>query len=210
MELSEDSIWFSNNVFFIFSSGCIFSEDDKRRLDGILTLFKSRGNSRYLMNKVMYANYENDKMRSVENKLAIVNGNYHICAVIGVYESADITKAPEPSLARHGLISYHFSWDDIQTTIIEYIKKYGYDAKIEDTEDCDNDKFVIKHKDILDMDLDNELVESQANTLKDIKEFGARKRSRAVRKQRKLATDQIRNDYYEDVGDDDALIKHVG
>ena len=195
MEVSQESSWFQTNVFFIFSSGCIFSDDDKKRLDGILTLFKPNNKSnKYLMNKVLYTNYENDKMKSIENKLAIVNGNYHVCAVVGVYDTADLNDAPETTLARHGLISCHFLWEDIQTTILEYIKKYGYENEVEETDD--EDKTAI-HRKILDVDIDTEKVKKNADTILELSEtIPLRGRKQRPKHIRKNGVDAIRNDYY--------------
>ena len=123
--LTDERVWFRNNVFFILSTGCIFSDDDKRMLDLILSYFKP-SSSNYLENKILLTNYEDDSMKAIEKKLLIENGNYHVCLIVGVYNSACLENAPEEHYARKGLITYYMSWKEVSDAFVEMISKYGF------------------------------------------------------------------------------------
>lgn len=117
-------IWFRNNVFFIISKGCIFTDTDERLLNDILKYFEPESN-RYLDNSVVISDYMAPDMQAIEKKLLIENGNYHICLVVGVYNTADITQAPEELYAHRGMVNYYTSWDEVSKAFIDIISKYG-------------------------------------------------------------------------------------
>ena len=126
--LTKENVWFRNNVFFIFSKGCIFSDSDEKRLNEVLEYFNSLSPV-YLNNKYVIMDYTQSGIEAIEKKLLIEQGNYHICLIIGVYDSADISKAPEKEYAKHGLISYYTSWQDVTDAFVKIIGTYGYKNK---------------------------------------------------------------------------------
>ena len=190
MEDLSQNRWFQDNVFFIFSSGCIFSDKDKEILDSILTYFDS-GNplGKYILNKKLFTNYEDAKMKEIESKLSIVNGNYHICAVIGVYDTADLKCAPESALSRHGLISYHLAWPEIRNVVLDYVQRYGYAIKPKiDAPQTDIRTF---NKEI---DIDAEALRQHLEIESEIKSITPVRGMKAKKAQRKSATEKIRED----------------
>ena len=182
--------WFQDNVFFIFSSGCIFSDKDKEMLNSVLAYFDSTNPSgRYLLNKRLFTNYEDAKMKEIESKLAIVNGNYHICAVVGVYDTADLNAAPEHALSRHGLISYHLAWNEIRTIVLGYLQRYGYIVKPKiDAIPTDIRTF---NKEI---DIDAEALQKHLEIESEIKSLTSARGLKSKKAQRKSATEKIRED----------------
>lgn len=126
--LTKENVWFRNNVFFIFAKGCIFSSSDDKKLAEVLEYFRSTSPV-YLNNKYILMDYTQEGMEAIEKKLLIGHGNYHICFIIGVYNSADISKAPEREYAKHGLVSYYTSWKDVTDIFVEIVGKYGYKNK---------------------------------------------------------------------------------
>jgi len=118
--------WFKNNVAFIFSKGCIFNEDDIANMQDVLNVFIDDHNgTRFLDNIYKILDYENDMIKSIENQMAIGNGNYHILLVTLVLNDADITKAPEIQYMKVGLIQKYMNWKQINDIVTESLAKYG-------------------------------------------------------------------------------------
>lgn len=126
--IENNNAWFRNNVFFLFSKGCIFSKDDEKMMSEILRLFVP-SESKFLDNKIIISDYHDNDIKAIEKKLLIDNGNYHICLIIGVYLDADLERAPEKMLAAHGLVNYFLSWSEVKDAITNYIADYGFRLK---------------------------------------------------------------------------------
>lgn len=148
---SDDSIWYCNNVFYIFASGCIFTSEDKLMLESILKYFSPSSDNKYLRNKIVLMSYEDKDMQIIEKKLLIASGNYHICMITGVYNNADLSKAPDKSLAHKGIISYSTSWQEISDFIVNDVSKYGLkDVKPETETETKTGRSVVDDFDLND------------------------------------------------------------
>lgn len=131
-----DRMWFRNNVFFIFSTGCIYDEEDDELFANILEIFQENDRIAFLDNNIMVLDYNNPLMKSIEDKMAISNGNYHVCCVPAVYKTANTTNAPEGLFMRQGLLAKYISWEEITDFITSCVSKYGLlIARAKDKED---------------------------------------------------------------------------
>ena len=176
--ISSENIWFRNNVFFIFSKGCIFSSSDESIFNELLTLFKP-SSKKYLANQILITSYEDNDMKAIEKKLLIESGNYHICLVVGVYNSANLNTAPEDALKHRGLINYYTSWEEVSTAIIEYAAKYGF-----------RNKEVVETKKE-DITLNNKEIKKNISLRQDLGEMNPRRTKR--KRQHEGYAERIRN-----------------
>lgn len=124
---SQERIWFSRYVAFVFAIGRIFDDDDNVRLKGVLDYFVDNGENAYLDNHYRVDSYkESALVKEVEKKLRVGNGNYHVFMVPIVYADDEALKlAPEDQFARKGIVDKYTSWDSITSYMKEMIVKYG-------------------------------------------------------------------------------------
>lgn len=120
-----DRMWFRDNVFFIFSTGCIYDEEDGELLSKVLAYFHEDDHVAFLDNKILVLSYTNDMVKAIENNLAIENGNYHVLCVPVVYKTANVNDAPEGLFMKTGLIDKYISWKEISGLMVNCITKYG-------------------------------------------------------------------------------------
>jgi hypothetical protein len=122
---SPENKWFYENVSFLFVTGCIFDEIDRRYIDEVLSIFQDNKHTGFLKNYFKIMTYTDESVKRIEKKLAVKNGNYHIMLVVIVYETADLSKAPEPSLSKAGFIEHYLNWNRVTQYISKMVSRYG-------------------------------------------------------------------------------------
>jgi hypothetical protein len=118
LNVTPENKWFNENVSFIFSTGCVFDEDDRRQINELLEVFIDNGRTGFLKNYFRVMIYIDDIIKKLEKKLAVKNGNYHILLIVLVDETA-ISEAPEPDFSQGDIVDHFLNWRHV----IEYISK---------------------------------------------------------------------------------------
>lgn len=125
--------WFYDNINFVFSTGCIFDENDNNEMDSVLNSFISRPNYAYLLNSYNVLTYENELVKAIEKKFSIYNGNYHILfAVICSASDEDILNAPLDEFKHRGVITCATTWKSVYDIMKRYITLFGFIAEYND------------------------------------------------------------------------------
>lgn len=135
---TRSNIWFSRNVAFIFSIGFIFSEIDRAKLNEILQIFQqtdetgkiasARTDSQsFLLNAFKVLNYNDDFIKSLEERMEIGNGNYHICLIpiVTAKDEKVLALAPEECYKFAGPVDKYCEWDAVFKYISSVVAKYG-------------------------------------------------------------------------------------
>jgi hypothetical protein len=132
------NIWFRNNVAIIMSIGSIFSEADQNRLSEILKIFQQTDetgkimnartdNDSFLLNAHRVLTFRDDFIKSLEQRLEIANGNYHICLIpiVTTTDPNQLSLAPEECYKYSGPVDKYCEWDAIFNYISCVVAKYG-------------------------------------------------------------------------------------
>ena len=135
---TRSNIWFSRNVAFIFSIGYIFSEIDRSKLNEILQIFQQTDetgkiasartdNQSFLLNAFKVLNYNDDFIKSLEERMEIGNGNYHICLIpiVTAKDEKTLMIAPEECYKFSGPVDKYCEWDAIFRYMSAVVAKYG-------------------------------------------------------------------------------------
>ena len=135
---TEQNIWFRNNVAFIFSIGSIFSESDQNKLSEILQLFQQTDetgkmmnartdNDSFLLNAYKVLNYRDDFVKSLEQRMEIGNGNYHICLIpiVTTEDKEQLSIAPEECYRFNGPVDKYCEWHAVFDYMSCVVAKYG-------------------------------------------------------------------------------------
>lgn len=125
---TPENIWFAKNVAFIFAIGSIYDHEDDLIMNTILAYFNNNQENAFLLNHHVVENYQSSKLiQSIESKLKITNGNYHVFMVPIVY-TADpkiLNSAPEAQFMKTGIVNKFMKWPTITEYMREVIAKYG-------------------------------------------------------------------------------------
>lgn len=123
---TQDKIWFSKNVAFIFAIGSIKDEEDDELLNTVLSYFENNNESGFLMNHYRVLDYNDKLVIELENKLKIANGNYHVLLAPIVYASdEELNNAPELQFKHKGPVKKLVKWQQITEYMRELMSKYG-------------------------------------------------------------------------------------
>jgi len=130
INITPDKLWFRNNIGLVFSTGCIFDENDQNMMNSLMTIFHNDHRTGFLDNIYKIYSYQEPLIQKLEDKMAILNGNYHICLFTLVFKSADLDESPEGQYFKHGLINKYTDWNEIYAYIQESLGKYGLLAEL--------------------------------------------------------------------------------
>lgn len=129
---SEERIWFSRCVAFVFATGRIYDAEDDIKLSAVMNYFVDNGENAYLDNHYRTINYQSPLVQDIERKLRIGNGNYHVFMVPVVYADDELIKrAPEPRFKRKGIVDKFTSWESIAAFMKDMIVRYGLITEID-------------------------------------------------------------------------------
>jgi hypothetical protein len=135
---TTENLWFRSNVAFIFSIGSIFSEADQHKFSEILQIFQQTDetgkiasartdNCSFLLNAYKVSNYIDPFIKTLEQRMEIGNGNYHICLIpIVTTEDVNVLKhAPEDCYRYAGPVEKYCDWDAVFRYMSITVAKYG-------------------------------------------------------------------------------------
>lgn len=122
----DSRIWFSNNVYMLFSIGKIFDNFDSDFIKSAISYFDKDTQTVYLGCKYKVLDYKHDTIKRIEQKINVENGNYHLLCVIIVYaDNKELINAPEELFAAKGIVSYCFDHDEIKDLLLTFLDRYG-------------------------------------------------------------------------------------
>lgn len=126
INIDENKLWFKEYVALIFSVGCIFNNNDREKLDIILRTF-SNNETGFLMNYKKVASYKDELIKTIEKRMEIGNGNYHVCLITLVTTSDKniLAKAPEARYTVSGIIDKYCEWPEIFKFMNTIVSRYG-------------------------------------------------------------------------------------
>ena len=127
---SNDKVWVSQNVAFVFATGAIFDKNDKSFMDSVIDFF-NHNNDSYLPCSCKVYPYASDIIKKFEKLEAIGNGNYHMCCFVICYaERDDLENAPEPMFSHRGISEHLIDAVDIRDEISRFMSLYGFTKEI--------------------------------------------------------------------------------
>lgn len=127
---TQDKIWVSQNVAFIFSTGAVFDKNDKLFMDSVVDFFDNKNNS-YLPCAFKIYPYSSDVIKKFENLESIGNGNYHMCCFIICYADDTALKYfPEPMFSRRGICEHMIDDIEIRDEISRMMGLYGFTKEV--------------------------------------------------------------------------------
>lgn len=125
INITKSNDWFRKNVAFIFSTGKIFNNDDRSRLDNILALFQSNENYSFLTNSYKLLDYKQKEVVELEKSIHVSNGNYHFLLVVIVTATDNLSEAPEYRYSSIGVVDKYVDWNTVEQYMRNVITKYG-------------------------------------------------------------------------------------
>lgn len=135
LNADPDRIWFSRYVAFLFAVGRIFDDEDKLKMDSVMSYFSDNHESAFLNNIYKIESYKDSELVvEIEKKLRIGNGNYHVIMVPIVYANdLQLEYAPESQFKRAGILDKYTSWEAITEYMKAMIVRYGLITRLERT-----------------------------------------------------------------------------
>lgn len=125
--MTDERMWFKDNVALVFLTGCIFTELDRTNMNIYLNMFNEMSNVAYLLNYHPILAYTDELAQAIEEKMEIGNGNYHMCLVTIVLakDQSVLNNAPEPQYTASGIIQKYTEWPSISKFMNEVMARYG-------------------------------------------------------------------------------------
>jgi hypothetical protein len=132
LNMNQQREWFMKHVFFVFSIGMIYDNDDIELMRDIMELFDNKHDrTAFLMNHFKVFIYNDPFIQQLEKELIIANGNYHILLVPIVNASdSEIALAPDKMFTANGPISKFISWNEIINFMTSMVSRYGVICEI--------------------------------------------------------------------------------
>jgi hypothetical protein len=132
LNMTGDRDWFSKHVFFVFSIGRIYDNDDRELMRDVMHTFENKHDrTAFLMNYTEVFTYDNEFIKQIEKQLIIGNGNYHVLLVPYVKATHDeLLQAPDKMFSFNGPVSKFIKWNDIIEFMTMIIAKYGVICEI--------------------------------------------------------------------------------
>jgi hypothetical protein len=143
----------------VFVIGSIFFKEDKVKLDKILDYF-DQDQTTYVDLDYEITNYKDERVKIVENKYEIDNGNYHILMIITVPTDDPNEKFICNEYPRH-------DFEDIIDFVVNYHQRYGKVKEVIPTEISVNQNSKLAHERVLKR-TDNRNSETQFDLNMDI------------------------------------------
>ena len=127
---SNEKVWVSQNVAFVFASGAVFDKNDKAFMDSVIDFFNANNDS-YLPCAFKVYPYQTDIIQKFEKLEAIGNGNYHMCCFVLCYATdEDLIDSPEPMFCRRGICEHLVDTVEIRDEISRFMGLYGFTKEI--------------------------------------------------------------------------------
>lgn len=158
--------WFAKNVAFVFAKGCIYTTHDIALMNNIKKVFE-HNTTGFLLNDVIYSEYTDADVQTMEKGLFISPGNYHICLFVVVKGDASLSEACSPEYARKGAIDAHVGWKNINDYFIDCVSRYGYKDDVQQP-------YPEKRKLMTDeIEYDPDMMQKYVSTRTDIENYAA-------------------------------------
>lgn len=125
---TEKKIWFANNIAFVFVRGIGFDERDFEKLNKLVSLFSTRPDCSYLLNRHYEIDYYDELAISLETHSSISNGNYHVMLAVMSYANEETMKTAGaiPSFGTNRIVEVLTDFKLIEKTMNEYLFQFGF------------------------------------------------------------------------------------
>lgn len=126
ININKANLWFTKNVYLLFSIGKIFDAMDSEFFYYVIDYFNKETQSIYLGCRYKVLNHKQDIIKKIEKKIHIENGNYHVLMVIIVYaKESKLDDAPEDLFNNRGIVKYCIDHEEIKEAMLQFLDRYG-------------------------------------------------------------------------------------